>query len=258
MIFHDVKCSVNALKMPVLLRAIDIILYCVSVLTHWYLRDFNGNFSYVTINHVLLTGICRSLYDNDLRWMPWDLTDDNKSTLVEVMAWCRQATSQYLSQYGPRPLLPYGITWYNELMHCSWCTEHTSLELSPLICIQNIPHHSTHSVKSGTPYGLLVKWNVLNGGGKWGYILDTYRQASCQWSLIMLQESCLEAPQNSPWAGAFALYPVLNDPPVSPRILLSRSYGLTNSSNIFVWIQAMMVLCHHILQPATEAYDMAY
>ena len=27
-----------------------------------------------------------------LRWMPHDLTDDN-STLVQVMAWCRQATS---------------------------------------------------------------------------------------------------------------------------------------------------------------------
>ena len=30
-------------------------------------------------------------YDNVLRWMPQDLTDD-KSTLVQVMAWCRQAT----------------------------------------------------------------------------------------------------------------------------------------------------------------------
>ena len=34
--------------------------------------------------------------------MPLDLTDD-KSTLVQVMAWCRQATSHYLSQFWPRP-----------------------------------------------------------------------------------------------------------------------------------------------------------
>ena len=52
-----------------------------------------------------------------LRWMPLDLTDD-KSTLVQVMAWCRQATSHYLSQCWPRPMSPYGITrpqWVNTL-----------------------------------------------------------------------------------------------------------------------------------------------
>ena len=35
---------------------------------------------------------------------------DNKSTLVQVMAWCRQATSHYLSQCCPRSLSPYGVT----------------------------------------------------------------------------------------------------------------------------------------------------
>ena len=38
-----------------------------------------------------------------LRWMSLDLTDD-KSTFVQVMAWCRQATSHYLSQCWPRSL----------------------------------------------------------------------------------------------------------------------------------------------------------
>ena len=50
-----------------------------------------------------------------LRWMSLDLTD-NKSTLVQVMACCRQATSHYLSQCWPRSLSPYGITrpqWVN-------------------------------------------------------------------------------------------------------------------------------------------------
>ena len=32
------------------------------------------------------------------------------STLVQVMAWCRQATSHYLSQCWPRSLSPYGVT----------------------------------------------------------------------------------------------------------------------------------------------------
>ena len=58
-------------------------------------------------NLVLLIGIFRS-YDNAFRWMPQDLTDD-KSTLVQVMAWCRQATSHYLSQCWLSPLSPYGI-----------------------------------------------------------------------------------------------------------------------------------------------------
>ena len=40
--------------------------------------------------------------------MPLDLAD-GKSTLVQVMAWCRQATSHYMSQCWPRSLWPYGI-----------------------------------------------------------------------------------------------------------------------------------------------------
>ena len=43
-----------------------------------------------------------------LRWMSMDLTD--KSTLVQVMAWCRQATSHYLIQCWPSSMSSYGIT----------------------------------------------------------------------------------------------------------------------------------------------------
>ena len=35
---------------------------------------------------------------------------DYQSTLVQVMALCRQAASDYLNQYWPRSLLPYGVT----------------------------------------------------------------------------------------------------------------------------------------------------
>ena len=48
-------------------------------------------------------------YDNDLRWMPQNLTDD-KSTLVQVMAWCSQVASHYLNQCWPRSATPYGVT----------------------------------------------------------------------------------------------------------------------------------------------------
>ena len=63
----------------------------------------------VIFNLVLVTRIFRSSHDNALRWMPQGLTDD-KSTLVQVMAWCRQATSHYLSQCWPRFMSPYGVT----------------------------------------------------------------------------------------------------------------------------------------------------
>ena len=61
------------------------------------------------------TDIFRPSHDNVLWWMPQDLTDD-KSTLVQVMAWCRQAARQYLSQCWLSSLSPYGIArpqWVN-------------------------------------------------------------------------------------------------------------------------------------------------
>ena len=72
------------------------------VLTHWPLGD-------VMFNLALLIGIFKSW------WMPQDLTDD-KSTLVQVMAWCRQATSHYPNQCWPRSPTPYVVTkpqWVN-------------------------------------------------------------------------------------------------------------------------------------------------
>ena len=41
--------------------------------------------------------------------MPQDLTDD-KSTLVQEMAWCSEARSHYLTQCWPRSPTPYGVT----------------------------------------------------------------------------------------------------------------------------------------------------
>ena len=44
-----------------------------------------------------------------LRWQPQNLSNV-KSTLVQVMAWCHQATSHYLNQCCPRSLTSYGVT----------------------------------------------------------------------------------------------------------------------------------------------------
>ena len=67
------------------------------------------NFKSVIFTLVLLIGIFKSSTDNAINWMPQDFTDD-KSTLVQVMAWCCQATSHYLSQCWPRSLSPYDVT----------------------------------------------------------------------------------------------------------------------------------------------------
>ena len=61
---------------------------------------------------VLLMGILRSSHDNALQWIPQDLTDD-KSTLVQVMAWCRQATSHYLSSCWPSSMTSLGHSELN-------------------------------------------------------------------------------------------------------------------------------------------------
>ena len=44
-----------------------------------------------------------------LRWAPQNYID-NFSSLVQVMAWCCQAPSQYLSQCWPSSMPPYGVT----------------------------------------------------------------------------------------------------------------------------------------------------
>ena len=72
-----------------------------------------------------------------LRSMPQNPSDD-KSTLVQVMAWCRQAASHYLSQCCPRSLSPYGVTrpqWVKTLFsyiriyftNCGWSNDASSI-----------------------------------------------------------------------------------------------------------------------------------
>ena len=71
-------------------------------------------------------------YEIALRWMPLDLTD-NKSTSVQVMAWCRQATSHYLSQCWPRSISPNGITgpqWVNVVMVYDFHDDITPISLN--------------------------------------------------------------------------------------------------------------------------------
>ena len=74
---------------------------------------FGYDYKNVIFSLALQIGIFRS-YDYVIRWMPQALTDD-KSTLGQVMAWCRQAASHYQSQCWPSSMWPYTSLGHNEL-----------------------------------------------------------------------------------------------------------------------------------------------
>ena len=79
---------------------------------------FELNVRYLILQIISVTDGWGISYELALRWMSLVLTDD-KSTLVQVMAWCRQATSQYLCQCWPTSLSPYGVTrpqWVNPFL----------------------------------------------------------------------------------------------------------------------------------------------
>ena len=78
-----------------------------------------------------------------LIWMSLDFTND-QSTLVQVMAWCRQATSHYLSQCWPTSLSPYGVTrpqCVNSLWPCHalWKHRFRSTLAQVMVCCLTAP-----------------------------------------------------------------------------------------------------------------------
>ena len=70
---------------------------------------FEWNLRYVILKRILVINGWGIICEIVQIWMSLDFTDD-QSTLVQVMAWCRQATSHYLSQCWPRSMSPYGVT----------------------------------------------------------------------------------------------------------------------------------------------------
>ena len=95
LIWHPCTCCHEMYRDNICLLFVSInslLDFGVVILTHWPLGDLDAIF-----NLVLLVGIFPSFKDNALRWVPRDLTND-ESTVVQVMSWCRQATSHYLSQ----------------------------------------------------------------------------------------------------------------------------------------------------------------
>ena len=75
---------------------------------------FEWNIIYVIFKHILVIDCWVISCEIALIWMSLDFTDD-QSTSVQVMAWCRQATSHYLSQCWLSPLSITASLDHNEL-----------------------------------------------------------------------------------------------------------------------------------------------
>ena len=111
--------------------------------------------------------------------MPQDLTDD-KSTLVQVMAWCHQVTGHYLNQSWPRSPTPHGITrpqWVLILSRntplCICTISCICLPYQPKVAyfcfgVEHIPFKSSHAFFNASPSTLLLpSWGERGERAGW-------------------------------------------------------------------------------------------
>ena len=106
---------------------------------------FQWNFVWIIFKLISVIDGRDITYEIVLRWISLDLSDD-KSTLVQEMAWCCQATSHYLSQCWPRSLLPYGVIkpqWVNSLWPSGaiWWHRSGSILAQEMACFLTAPSH---------------------------------------------------------------------------------------------------------------------
>ena len=121
MVLHFLHVSLRTIDLK---KALSLMTICQWGLTKWYStlrvnslapgKRWQKFWKCYSIVHIEFLHIpC----ENALIWIPRDIIDA-KSTFVQIMAWCRQATSHYLRQCWPRSTPPYGIIrlqWVNSL-----------------------------------------------------------------------------------------------------------------------------------------------
>ena len=106
-------------------------------------EKFEWNFRYVIFKRILLIAAWGISCEIAMIKMSLKFTD-GQSTLVQVMAWCRQATSHYLSQCWPRSLTSLGHNELNVLLQAivqvaplsfemtswwaQWCVNHRHID----------------------------------------------------------------------------------------------------------------------------------
>ena len=123
-------------------------------------------------------------------WMLHNTSDD-KSTLVQVMAWCHLAPSHYLSQYWPISVSQHGITMPQGVKSCPV----TAVTLAFLITQISIDKHPTLTISKF--------WHYISARTSYGTFSGTppdsisYKCSSCQTeSDQTLFWDCLGCPAN--------------------------------------------------------------
>ena len=115
-----------------------------------------------------------------LRCISMDLPDDN-SALVQVMAWCRQATSHYLSLSWPSSLTPYGVSKPQWVKDCGdLCM--LSGAISTVDCEKmDLTNHQAGS------YMMSVDWNARSLVARFTTISDEHDKAvlSCDMCILV-------------------------------------------------------------------------
>ena len=121
---------------------------------------FEQKFKFVIFKWILMIDGWSISCEIALIWMLLDFTDD-QSTLVKVMAWCRQATSHYLSQCWPRSLSPYGIT---RLQWVNWCFHYSLTVLSVISKLGNTYLYDVHFISIFNTLGPSdALWRQISG-----------------------------------------------------------------------------------------------
>ena len=133
----------------------------VNSLTSWQLK---WNFRYLILDLISVIGCWGNSCKTALWWMPLDLTDD-KSTMAQVMAWCHQTTSHYLSHCWPRSTLPYDVArlqWVKKFM-CYTISNLQNLSLisSRFQWISGIPYVICQTLLGTSPCYLKKKKTAL-------------------------------------------------------------------------------------------------
>ena len=74
----------------------------------WY-HKYGSDIKCIILKLIMRSSSLGTRWEIVLRWMHQNLTND-KSTLGQVMAWCHQAISHYLSQCWPKSISTYVVT----------------------------------------------------------------------------------------------------------------------------------------------------
>ena len=138
--------------------------------------------------------------------MPLELTDD-KSTLVQVMAWCRQATSHYLSQRWPRSMSPNGVT-RPQWVECkrplgsmaSMCSTNSKVGSDIIICQVALSHYlNQHCFIINEILLHEFIWSQFHRRYLSGY--NAFETTICKISVVLFRPQCVNSlwPSDTIW-----------------------------------------------------------